>query len=323
MKKQHGIKNGFTLIELLVVVTILGLLAIVVLPAFTAGGDKRLLRGAAERLDTHLKHAAARATGKPRGSAVWLDAKGATAVFDLNFARMPTGKSSKGTVTPRQNNRFADVVPKITATQWSVIRFDMTPTEYQISSDEEALDGSSIITFADGYNEYNATFPRGPIDYVVYDPPAGPSIATRPTAMPNRACVDLASSTIGVHNFSESVTNFVADDASYFDRIALVFDVQGRLCEVWASNSEVKRRFDITASDPVALLVTLGYQSGLAYVPYGAISEDNPGAGYQNPDAFWVVIDPKTGRNLIVENNFQASDLIAAQEFVAKDLKAE
>ena len=67
MKKQHGIKRGFTLIELLVVVTILGLLAIVVLPAFTAGGDKRLLRGAAERLDTHFKHAAARATGKPRG----------------------------------------------------------------------------------------------------------------------------------------------------------------------------------------------------------------------------------------------------------------
>ena len=88
---KRGIKSGFTLIELLVVVTILGLLAIVVLPAFTAGGDKRLFRGAADRLDTHLKHAAARATGKPRGAAVLLQPDVGTAVLDLEFARIPTG----------------------------------------------------------------------------------------------------------------------------------------------------------------------------------------------------------------------------------------
>ena len=136
MKKQHGIKRGFTLIELLVVVTILGLLAIVVLPALTAGGDKRLLRGAAERLDTHLKHAAARATGKPRGSAVWLDAGDGTAVFDLNFARMPHPVRLFGRVDPgHSSTNFAGVDPPIDKVVGSLVKFDMVPTEFRIASD--------------------------------------------------------------------------------------------------------------------------------------------------------------------------------------------
>ena len=69
---KRGIKSGFTLIELLVVVTILGLLALF-LPAFTAGGDKGLLRGAAEG-STPISSLLLRATGKSRGFAVWLDA---------------------------------------------------------------------------------------------------------------------------------------------------------------------------------------------------------------------------------------------------------
>ena len=140
---KHGIKSGFTLIELLVVVTILGLLAIVVLPAFTAGGDKRLLRGAADRLDTHLKHAAARATGKPRGSAVWLDATSGTgviksAVFDLNFARMPTRAHCSARTVDANNPaaNFALLSPDINRTVGSVVKFDMVPTEFRITSTE-------------------------------------------------------------------------------------------------------------------------------------------------------------------------------------------
>ena len=133
MKNRHGIKRGFTLIELLVVVTILGLLAIVVLPAFTAGGDKRLLRGAAERLDTHFKHAAARATGKSRGSAVWLDAGTGTAVFDLNFARMPTGAPLSRKVDPGgSSTNFAVIDPAIDEIVGSVVKFDMSPLSFDL-----------------------------------------------------------------------------------------------------------------------------------------------------------------------------------------------
>ena len=329
MKQQQGIQRGFTLIELLVVVTILGLLAVAVLPAFSAGGDKRLLRGAAERLDTHLKHAAARATGKSRGFAVWLDAGTGTAVFDLNFARLPTAASSQAKVTPRPNNRTAKVSPKITATQWSVIRFDMTPTGYQISSDESAPSGTSIITFADGYgyNEYNATFPNSPdrdIDYVVYEPPSAPLITSRPTVMPDRVCVDLASSTIGVDLFGDYEDGGSPELLSTYDRLAICFDVYGKPNEIWGWSGSTPKRKTLTPGKPIALLCTLAYQSGKEQVTdYSQITEANPGAGWQNPDAFWVVIDPKTGRNLIVENGFEPGNVGEAQEFIVKDLLSQ
>ena len=335
---NRGIKSGFTLIELLVVVTILGLLAIVVLPAFTAGGDKRLLRGAADRLDTHLKHAAARATGKPRGSAVWLDANGGTAVFDLNFARMPTGTPLSGKVKPHfsGNARFAEIYdPPVSAKDGSVVHFDMVPSEFRITQ-------APYITFPDGETQYNSAFPISAlqIDYVVYEPPSGPRITSRPTVLPDRVCVDLASSTIGVYGFSAVVTPFQEDidrsgslngsedvDGDNFidayTQATIVFDVRGRLCEIWASNSGAQQRFRITASEPVALLVTLGYQSGLAFTSYSTVTEDNPGAGWQNPDAFWVVIDPKTGRNIIVQNYFEPTSLQEAQTFIRNDLLAQ
>ena len=341
MKTRHSIKRGFTLIELLVVVTILGLLAIVVLPAFTAGGDKRLLRGAADRLDTHLKHAAARATGKPRGFAVWLDANGGTAVFDLNFARMPTGMPHSGEVSEHPNQEhFSHVAivsqmarPDGTPVQnGSIVRFDMVPNEFRAVS-------PTNITFSDGDTKYNATFPytdaSASIDYVVYEPPSGPRITSRPTVIPERVCVDLDSSTIGVNLFgdykeSDDGTQNSPELLSTYDRLAICFDVYGKPNEIWGWVGSTATRIALTPGKPIALLCTLAYQSGQSPprnsdgdVDYDLVTESNPGAGWQNPDAFWVVIDPKTGRNLIVENGFEPGSLKDAQEFIVKDLLSQ
>jgi prepilin-type N-terminal cleavage/methylation domain-containing protein len=321
MKKRHGIKRGFTLIELLVVVTILGLLAIVVLPAFTAGGDKRLLRGAAERLDTHLKHAAARATGKSRGSAVWLDANGGTAVFDLNFARVPTGFSEDGTVALGAPG-FASIQPPNTGMIGSVLRFDMIPTEFRITGTNAS---STFITFPDGDNQYNAAFPISPlvaVGYVVYEPPSGPQITSRPTVMPDRVCVDLASSTIGVNLFGDYKSSGSPVLLSSFDSVAICFDVYGKPYEIWGWSGSTASRVSLNPGKPIALLCTLGFQSGAPIASYPT-SEANPGAGWQNPDAFWVVIDPKTGRNLIVENGFEPGTLAESQAFIVNDLFAQ
>ncbi len=309
MKTRHSIKRGFTLIELLVVVTILGLLAVVVLPAFTAGGDKRLLRGAADRLDTHLKQAAARATGKPRGFAVWLDAGTGTAVFDLNFARMPTAASSQGTVTPGSPGpQFATVSPSgsVSCETWSLIHFDMNTAEFKLS----AQNGSDlIIKFADGQNQFNSAFPNSPeneIGFTVYEPPSAPLITSRPTVMPERVCVDLDSSTIGVHNFGDYEGSGSPDRIrNLYDRFAICFDVYGKPDEAWGWSGSTATRIALTPGKPIALLCTLA---------------SNPGAGWQNPDAFWVVIDPKTGRNLIVENGFEPTGLGEAQTFIVNDL---
>ena len=324
MKKQYGKKSGFTLIELLVVVTILGLLAVVVLPAFTAGGDKRLLRGAAERLDTHLKQAAARATGKPRGSAVWLDANGGTAVFDLNFARMPAGMRKEGKVTWNPDVKLAEVNPPIpeSTSTWSLIYFDMNTAEFQVSSDNH-----KFIKFASGQNKFNTAFPNSPknkIGYVVYNPPSGPLITSRPTVLPERVCVDLDSSTIGVDLFGDYRNGGSPELLSTYDRLAICFDVYGKPNEIWGWSGSTPTRILLRPGKPIALLCTLAYQSGSDEVlDYTQIKESNPGAGWQNPDAFWVVIDPKTGRNLIVENGFEPGSLEDAQEFIVKDLLSQ
>ncbi len=325
MKQQQGIQRGFTLIELLVVVTILGLLAVVVLPAFTAGGDKRLLRGAADRLDTHLKQAAARATGKPRGFAVWLDAGTGTAVFDLNFARMPTAASSQGTVTPGSPGpQFATVSPSgsVSCETWSLIHFDMNTAEFKLSG-QNGLD--LIIKFADGQNRFNSAFPNSPenkIGFTVYEPPSGPQITSRPTVMPDRVCVDLASSTIGVNLFGDYKSSGSPILLSSFDSVAICFDVYGKPYEVWGWSGPNATRIALTPGKPIALLCTLGFQSGALEASYPT-SEANPGAGWQNPDAFWVVIDPKTGRNLIVENGFEPGTLAESQTFIVNDLLAQ
>jgi len=332
------------------------LLAVVVLPAFTAGGDKRLLRGAAERLDTHLKQAAARATGKPRGFAVWLDAGTGTAVFDLNFARMPTGTSLSGKVRPHFGGdaRFAEIFgPPVAATDGSVVHFDMVPSEFRITK-------APFITFPDGATQYNSAFPlsASPIDYVVYEPPSGPQITFRPTVLPQRVCVDLESSTIGVYKFGDYFSsgspdqikilpedtnadgnldpgedkndNGELDPGSGYDQFAICFDVYGKPDEAWGWSGSTATRIPLTPGKPIALLCTLAYQSGESPtldanndVDYDLVTESNPGAGWQNPDAFWVVIDPKTGRNLIVENSFEPGSLEDAQEFIVKDLLSQ
>jgi hypothetical protein len=89
-----------------------------------------------------------------------------------------------------------------------------------------------------------------------------------------------------------------------------------------ARNSATASRIALTPGKPIALLCTLAYQSGASQVAYPT-TEESPGAGWQNPDAFWVVIDPKTGRNIIVQNYFEPTSLQEAQTFIRNDLLAQ
>ncbi len=351
---KRGIKSGFTLIELLVVVTILGLLAIVVLPAFTAGGDKRLLRGAADRLDTHLKHAAARATGKPRGAAVLLQPDVGTAVLDLEFARIPTGsrvndlgqyrvppypgdsdtstkyidvnKNTKGLDGENYNQGFS------LDDEGALIQIENSANEYVIDeiTFPSAVISRAKIVFADGSNEYNTTFPNkfGQFGFTVLDQPSGAELTKRPTVLPDRVCVDLAASTIGVYAFGDAlggspplVLSEILSPAAV-EKVIICFDVYGKAVEVLARNSATASRITLTPGKPIALLCTLAYQSGASQVAYPT-TEESPGAGWQNPDAFWVVIDPKTGRNIIVQNYFEPTSLQEAQTFIRNDLLAQ
>lgn len=339
---KRGIKSGFTLIELLVVVTILGLLAIVVLPAFTAGGDKRLLRGAADRLDTHLKHAAARATGKPRGAAVLLQPDVGTAVLDLVFARIPAGRvNDLAVLTPHSDPRkiMVDVFTNqagadgaanqgfdVAIEKGGLIRFSNNTDEFEIENIVEQPPLSrALIELTAGQTPFNTTWPQSnsPIGIVVFAPPTGSEITKRPTVLPDRSCVDLAASTVGVYGFGDySTVGTTPTTLNSYDRVVICFDVYGKAVEVLGWSGAAVTRIALTPGKPIALLCTLAYQSGASQAAYPT-TEETPGAGWQNPDAFWVVIDPKTGRNIIVQNYFEPTSLQEAQTFIRNDLLAQ
>ena len=296
MSRSQTYRRAFTLVELLVVVSIVGLLAVAVLPALSNGGDRRLLRGAAERVDTHFKRAAADATGKPRGAAVWIAPDvGSNVVLDLEYARVPTGTPGVTSVTPALN--VANVAPALGVSA-GAIRFPMVPAEFRINSSSQiALDATQAI--------FNTAFPTGSTNYIAYPPPNGPRVTSRPTVLPERSCVDLQSSTIGVNGFG-AFSGGGATSLSLYSEIAVCFDVNGKAIEVWGDPNATAVRHVLDGGTPLAFLVTL--------------AGDASGTGWQNPDAVWVVIDPKTGRNLLVPNKFQPTNLADAQSFIVDDL---
>ena len=330
MTNSRIIQRGFTLIELLVVVTVLGLLAIAVMPAFTAGGDRRLLLGTAERLDTHLKHAAARATGKPRGAGVLLQADVGVAALDIEFVRVPAGRVMTGNLgalgapSPTQRRITVTVTDAVsnggfsTADEGALLQIGSSQAEFKIEMvgfpAEPTQHSRATIAFPPGQTPYNSLFPANEngINFVVYPPPSGPEITKRPTVFPNQACVDLSASTIGVYGYGEFAGGGApATLSQYTGGFVICFDVYGKAHEAWGFTPGLAaERIPLTPGTPIALLCTLAFQAGkapeLVKNDYATdLTDANPGAGYQNPDAFWVVIDPKTGRSFIVENNLE------------------
>ena len=306
MSKSQTYRRAFTLVELLVVVSIVGLLAVAVLPALSNGGDRRLLRGAAERVDTHFKRAAADATGRARGAAVWVAPDVASnVVLDLEYARVPTGTPGITSVSPAGNVAGVDPALGVSA---GAIRFPMVPVEFFITNSSQiALNPPfpPLPPHSLGRTVNNTAFPTGSTNYIAYPPPDGPRVTSRPTVLPERSCVDLQSSTIGVNGFG-AFSGGGATPLSSYSEIAVCFDVNGKAIEVWGDPNATAVRHVLDGGTPLALLVTL---AGSA-----------TGTGWQNPDAVWVVIDPKTGRNLLVPNKFQPTDLADAQSFIVDDL---
>jgi hypothetical protein len=133
-------------------------------------------------------------------------------------------------------------------------------------------------------------------------------------------CIDLGASTIGVHGF----TGTGAVSLTGCRRLAIVFDKAGRAEAVWYSNTHDDttplwqfRLLD--TSTPVALLVGFQANCGNAYV--ASPSDDDPGANWQNADARWIVVDPRSSIIKSIEANPRATTIAQSQEFVRRTLK--
>ena len=247
------------------------------------------------------------------------DSDASTKYIDVN-------KSTKGLDSQNNNQGFS------LDDEGAFIRIENSANEYVI--DEVTFPSAVIsrakIVFAAGSNEYNTTFPNkvSQFGFTVFDQPSGAELTKRPTVLPDRVCVDLAASTIGVYAFGDALGGdpplVLSEILSPVERVIICFDVYGKAVEVLARNSATASRIALTPGKPIALLCTLAYQSGKPQeTDYTKITEESPGAGWQNPDAFWVVIDPKTGRNIIVQNYFEPTSLQQAQTFIRNDLLAQ
>lgn len=82
-------ERGMTLVELLVVVSILSLLSVTVLPAFSNGESARAGRRAAAAVSSLVAQSQATALGQTSVAGVWIEPLSGVAAIDLSIAKRP------------------------------------------------------------------------------------------------------------------------------------------------------------------------------------------------------------------------------------------
>jgi prepilin-type N-terminal cleavage/methylation domain-containing protein len=318
-----------TLPELLVVVAIIGLLAVAVAPLFRGASDKRKIANAAELVTAHLSGAVAKSIGSRDGGGAWLETDLAgsgndQAVASLFLARPRTATSGTAQITgpnlaatpPSATFSPANpFTPAITALlPGSIITFQGTPTRYRMAS-------STTIEMLSNYSAENAAFPALNISLpfsLELPPRRRPSVSA--PVLGGETCIDFSASTIGAYGFTPTAS--VRSLAS-FKILCVVFDGVGRPTNAWLASDHAATtaaswiRVDLGPTTPVVLLV--GNRSQIGQTVVSQPTEDNPGPNYQNPDAVWVIIDPRTSVIRTVANN-AASTPQSAQRFVTAAL---
>ena len=319
-----------TLPELLVVVAIIGLLAVAVAPLFRGASDKRKLAGAAELLTAHLNGAVAKAIGSRDGGGAWLETDTAgsgndQAVASLLLARPRVATSGFATVSnpnlavsppsatlaTTPPNLFAALTPLIPG---AIISFQGIPARYRMES-------PTVIQMLPTYSAENAAFPADNISlpFSLELPPRRKPSVSAPT-LGGDTCVDFSASTIGVYGFTPTAN---VRSLAAWKILTIVFDGVGRATAAWiaadhtAATSASWTRIDLSPTTPIALLV--GNRSQIGQPLVSQPTEDNPGPNYQNPDAVWVIIDPRTTVIRTVANK-AATTVQSAQKFVTEAL---
>jgi prepilin-type N-terminal cleavage/methylation domain-containing protein len=322
-----------TLVELMVVVAIIGLLAVAAAPLFRGATDKRKIANAAELVTAHLSGAVAKSIGSRDGGGAWLETdpggdptalgydQGVTSLFlarprvaSSGIAQITASNlaATPPTATFSPTNPFT---PAITALlPGSVISFQGIPTRYRMTS-------PTTIEMLSNYSAENAAFPALNISLpfsLELPPRRRPSVSA--PVLGGETCIDFSSSTVGAYGYTPTAS--VRSLAS-FKILCVVFDGVGRATNAWlasdhaATTAALWIRVDLGPTTPIVLLVGNRSQIGQTVVPQP--TEDNPGPNYQNPDAVWVIIDPRTSVIRTVANK-AATTVQSAQRFVTEAL---
>lgn len=314
-----------TLVELLVVLMIVGLLSVAVLPALNRNPEGKRLRDAAEIVSSHLNQQISRALGSPNGSASWYAAEPAAAGAGNGFAVIglqsgrprssvtgSTTVSDSGVVSLALSGSDTTLLP-------SPIQFAGVPGEFTaVSITKVLVSGTAAEDLAMNRTLANIALPLAPttpLPYVLSLPPRQRLQVSAPT-LQNNTCIDLSGSTVGVWGFSAVDPLTLADCKT----LSIEFDKSGRPTAAWRQLSTTGdwKRSLLSATTPLALLIGLRSQAGTAVV--ASPTTDAPGANWQNPDARWVLLDPRSSAVRVVENS-ASSTITAAQSYVLQTLR--
>lgn len=319
-----------TLVELMVVVAIIGLLAVAAAPLFRGATDKRKIANAAELVTAHLSGAVAKSIGSRDGGGAWLETDPAgsgndQAVAALFLARPRTATSGTAQITgsnlaaspPSATLNIVSPSPfpaAITQLLPATISFQGIPTRYRIAS-------PTTIDMLSNYNAENAAFPALNISLpfsLELPPRRRPSVSA--PVLGGETCIDFSASTIGAYGFTPTAS---MRSLASFKILCVVFDGVGRATNAWLASDHAAAKaaswtpVELSPTTPIVLMVGNRSQIGQTVVPQP--SEDNPGPNYQNPDAVWVIIDPRTSVIRTVANK-TATTVQSAQGFVTEAL---
>jgi prepilin-type N-terminal cleavage/methylation domain-containing protein len=341
-------RAGMTLVELLVVVSILGLLAVAVIPNIANTTDSRRSREATRIVTSYIARAHSRAIGKTEWAGLCIMPSSGQNLYaiDLFLADvpavfrgddLPSSTTGAGYVFTTANSITTtgtlNGIPVTTGSIGGVtvqgqpgdlIRFDGcgpwftfdTPLTFSVRS----VSATDPVV---NHNTFTTPWPAPNVPHT-YELLRQPIRAGSPLSLADGRCIDLFWSGYG------SAASFVADSPSFdgvtnnpsrfanSSSIFILFDGGGRLRQI------VRNSVRLQAAGPVFLLIGRVDRAGQKYdfrAPNSA--DDSLGANWQYPDSYWVAIDPITGIAKAAECTPNTTDVIDSQYFIRQHIAVE
>jgi prepilin-type N-terminal cleavage/methylation domain-containing protein len=306
-------RRGMTLIELLVVISIIGLLAVTTVPLLAGNRTKKAIKNAAQAAESALSHVATKAMTSPQGAAAWLEtgttgAGSYSAVVGIAFARVPavaTGSTAITVTSATAASVTLSLAASIASDLPAPIEFAGVPGLFTATGTATITSGTSSVSGSVNRTNWNSAPPPATatqIPYTIHLPPRQSSFASV-TSFANGAAIDLSASQIGPFSAPTMLSNY--------QRIAIQYDRTGNPAAVWMwSATSGWSRQVLTAATPIVLAIGMWSQAGAAWVPNP--TEDDPGASWQDPNALWLLIDPRNGSARAIQAGYSKGAANAA-----------
>ena len=307
-------RRGMTLVELLVVISILGLLAVAVLPNLSNTSDRRKVREAARAVSSFIAGGQSRALGSRSGGGIWIDplpnpissdTLSMIAIIDLAEADVPqpySGNATTSTITALNPTTGSQTVATFSeacgplASGTNLIRLGVSKTAFLLTTATGAMFTTGTITMqgTGSLNQtvYNSAWPKVPTSGIPYTIIGRPTRSTGSTlTLGDGVAIDISHSWYR----GASLQNMVGSAA-----FQVLFDATGRPQSL-ASNG-TRALFN----DTLFLLVA----------SIESMQTTGTSANRAPDGSYWVAIDPMGGIPRVAEVYVSGTSMVDQQRYI-------